>query len=132
MSYFEAVNNQNLRNAWARFEDEGIILIANSRNAKILPRAKLAPDWTPRRDPTTGAIVPEGRLWDFIERIAQSRREGKNRRDGATVASRVLRHTENIARNLFAVQETNMSEEDKILLKKKQKRRQALQARAHL
>lgn len=78
--------------------------------------------------------MPEGRLWDFIEKIAQSRREGKNRRDGATVSTRVLRHTETIAQNLFAdaTAETNMSEEDKMLLKKKQKRRQALQARAHL
>jgi hypothetical protein len=78
--------------------------------------------------------VPEGKLWDFIERIAQSRREGKNRRDGATVSTRVLRHTETIAQNLFmnTTGETNMSEEDKLLLKKKQKRRQALKARAHL
>jgi hypothetical protein len=88
----------------------------------------------PLRNPKTGSIVREGRLWDFIEKIAQSRREGKNRRDGATVSTRVLRHTETIAQNLFAdaTAETNMSEEDKILLKKKQKRRQALQARAHL
>jgi hypothetical protein len=134
LSYFEAVNKETLKNAWARFEDEGIIVVAKSRNAKILPRAKLAPDWTPLRNPTTGRIVPEGKLWNFIEKIAQSRREGKNRRDGATVSTRVLRHTETIAQNLFAdaTAETNMSEEDKILLKKKQKRRQALQARAHL
>lgn len=88
----------------------------------------------PQRNPQTGAIVPEGRLWDFIEKIAQSRREGKNRRDGATVSSRVLRHTETIAQNLFmdTMAETNLSEEDKLLLKKKQARRQALQSRAHL
>jgi hypothetical protein len=78
--------------------------------------------------------VPEGRLWDFIEKIAQSRREGKNRRDGATVSTRVLRHTETIAQNLFmdTTAEMNMSEEDKLLLKKKLTRRQALKARAHL
>ncbi|PMD35963.1 glycerol-3-phosphate acyltransferase [Hyaloscypha variabilis F] len=134
LSYFEAVNKETLKNAWARFEEEGIVLVAKSRNAKILPRAKLAPEWTPQRNLQTGAIVPEGRLWDFIEKIAQSRREGKNRRDGATVSTRVLRHTETIAQNLFmdTMAETNMSEEDKLLLKKKLTRRQALKARAHL
>jgi len=40
-------------------------------------------------------------LWDFIERIARSRREGKNRRDGATVSTRVLGLTDGIARKLF-------------------------------
>lgn len=109
-------------------------MVAKSQNTKILPRAKLAPEWTPQRNLQTGAIVPEGRLWDFIEKIAQSRREGKNRRDGATVSTRVLRHTETIAQNLFmeTTADTNMSEEDKLLLKKKQTRRQALKARAHL
>jgi hypothetical protein len=94
----------------------------------------LAPEWTPERNPENGRIVARGRLWDFIEKIAQSRREGKNRRDGATVSTRVLRLTDTIARTMFsdASAYANMTEEDKILLKRKQKRRQALQARAHL
>ncbi|KAJ1567240.1 hypothetical protein HK405_006649 [Cladochytrium tenue] len=33
---------------------------------------------------------PAGRLWDLCEEISRFRREGKNRRDTATVASRVL------------------------------------------
>ncbi|KAJ1568809.1 hypothetical protein HK405_013563 [Cladochytrium tenue] len=33
---------------------------------------------------------PAGRLWDLCEQISRFRREGKNRRDTATVASRVL------------------------------------------
>jgi hypothetical protein len=78
--------------------------------------------------------VAEGKLWDFIEKIAQSRREGKNRRDGATVSTRVLRLTETIGKTLFtdASGEANMTEEDKRLLKKQQQRRQALHTRAHL
>ena len=78
--------------------------------------------------------MAEGRLWDFIEKIAQSRREGKNRRDGATVSTRVLRLTETIGRTLFtdASGDAKMSDEDKKLLKKQQQRRQALQTRAHL
>jgi hypothetical protein len=35
-------------------------------------------------------IIAEGPLWRFAERISSSRREGKNRRDGATVQTRVL------------------------------------------
>ena len=134
LSYFEAVNKETLKNAWQRFEDEGIIVVAKSRNAKIQPRARLSPDWTPQRNSENGLIKAEGRLWDFIEKIAQSRREGKNRRDGATVSTRVLRLTDTIGQTLFneATADANMTEEDKILLKRKQKRRQALQARAHL
>lgn len=88
----------------------------------------------PQRDAQTGGIIPEGRLWDFIEKIAQSRREGKNRRDGATVSTRVLRLTETIGKSLFMVElgKDMMSEEDRVELKKKQKRRLALQGRAHL
>jgi hypothetical protein len=134
LSYFEAVNKETLKNAWTRFEEEGILIVAKSRNAKIQPRAKISPDWIPQRDPVTGQIIPAGRLWNFIEKIAQSRREGKNRRDGATVSTRVLRLTETIGKMLFSVEpgKHTMSEEDRIELKKKQKRRQAFQARAHL
>lgn len=134
LSYFEAVNKETLKNAWTRFDEEGILIVAKSRNAKIQPRAKISPDWIPQRDAQTGDIIPEGRLWDFIEKIAQSRREGKNRRDGATVSTRVLRLTETIGKSLFMVElgKDMMSEEDRVELKKKQKRRMALQGRAHL
>jgi hypothetical protein len=109
-------------------------MVVKSRDSKIQPRSRLSPDWLPLRDAQTGLITPEGRLWDFIENIAQSRREGKNRRDGATVSTRVLRLTETIASTLFKSEsvEANLSEEDKKLLKKKQQRRQALQPRALL
>lgn len=77
--------------------------------------------------------MAEGRLWDFIEKIALSRREGKNRRDGATVSTRVLRLTETIGQILFKDNlEEGLSEEDRTELRRKQMRRQALQVRAHL
>jgi hypothetical protein len=134
LSYFEAVNKETLKNAWTRFEEEGIILIAKSRNSKVQPKAKLAPEWESKRNPKNDLLVPEGRLWDFTEKIAQSRREGKNRRDGATVSTRVLRLTDTIGQALYSdsMTDAGMSEEDKALLKKKQKRRQNMQARAHL
>ncbi|TVY56024.1 Dihydroxyacetone phosphate acyltransferase [Lachnellula suecica] len=134
LSYFESVNKETLKNAWTRFEEEGIIQVAKSRTSKSPPKAKLAPEWESKRDPTTGVLIPEGRLWDFTEKIAQSRREGKNRRDGATVSTRVLRLTDTIGQALYAdsMADAEMSEEDKVLLKKQQQKRQAMQARAHL
>ena len=101
LSYFEAVNKETLKNAFVLFEEEGIILIHRNRGGKSPPAIKLAESWTPNRDPKTGRIVPEGKLWTFIETIAQSRREGKNRRDGATVSTRVLVLADKVGRQLF-------------------------------
>ncbi|KAI8621112.1 acyltransferase-domain-containing protein [Chytriomyces sp. MP71] len=36
-------------------------------------------------------FMPEGKLWELCEQMSRYRREGKNRRDTATVATRVLR-----------------------------------------
>lgn len=105
-----------------------------SKNSKTPPRTRLSPDWTPRRDLKTGLILPEGRLWDFIEKIAQSRREGKNRKDGATVSTRVLRLTEIIGKSLFDSDRTvdHLSEEDQTTLNQSQKRRKAMGSRSKL
>ena len=101
LSYFEAVNKETLKNAFQLFEDEGIIKLHRSKDKKIPSTIKLAEQWTPQRDPTTGNIIPEGNLWSFIETIANSRREGKNRRDGATVSTRVLVLADKVGRQLF-------------------------------
>lgn len=101
LSYFEAVNKETLKNSYQRFEEEGIILVAKVKDSKAGPTLKLAPEWAPKRDPNTGKVLPHGRLWDFTELIAQSRREGKNRRDGATVSSRVLTMSDIVGRQLF-------------------------------
>ena len=90
LSYFESINKEALKNAFARFQEEGIVLVAKAKNSKTGPTIKVAPEWMPVRDPKTGEIRAEGRLWEFIERISQHRREGKNRRDRATVSTRVL------------------------------------------
>ncbi|RAL14084.1 lysophospholipid acyltransferase family protein [Aspergillus homomorphus CBS 101889] len=100
LSYFEAVNKETLKNSYQRFAEEGIIHIAKSKESKA-SSVRLAPEWTPERDPATGKVLPRGRLWDFTELIAQSRREGKNRRDGATVSSRVMRMSDLVGRKLF-------------------------------
>lgn len=101
LSYFEAVNKETLKNAFLLFEEEGMIIIKRSRDKKVASTTKLAEAWTPSRDSRTGNIVPEGKLWTFIETIAQSRREGKNRRDGATVSTRVLALADKVGRQLF-------------------------------
>lgn len=78
-----------------------MVHVVKSKDAKIPPRMQLDPSWRPARDPETGALLAEGKLWDFTEKIANCRREGKNRRDGATVSSRVLRLTDELGRKLF-------------------------------
>ncbi|KAL8868910.1 MAG: hypothetical protein Q9174_004673 [Haloplaca sp. 1 TL-2023] len=101
LSYFEAVNKETLKNSFQFFEEEGLLLV-HKFSSKGTPSAiRLAPEWTPRRNPEDGAIMPEGKLWDFIEKIAKSRREGKNRRDGATVSSRVIRLADLVGKDLF-------------------------------
>jgi len=101
LSYFEAVNKEALKNAFSRSEDEGIITVQRPRgDGKIPPRVRLDLEWMPARD-EGGGLVAEGRLWEMCERISQSRREGKNRRDGTTVRTRVLGLAELVGRGLF-------------------------------
>lgn len=77
LSYFEAVNKESLKNAYQRFAEEGIILVARSKDQPKTPATiRLAAEWTPQRCPKTGKLSDRGRLWDFTEKIAQSRREG--------------------------------------------------------
>lgn len=101
LSYFEAVNKETLKNAYTRFEEDGIVAVSRSRDSRVPPTLRLADDWVPSRDPATGHILPKGRLWDFAEMISQSRREGKNRRDGKTVVGRVLGLVEKVGAQLF-------------------------------
>ena len=109
------------------------------------PRLRLAPEWCPRRDPVSGELIASGRLWDFTEKIASSRREGKNRRDGATVSTRVVKLTDDLGQKLFedAVRNADVkgrapprlsSEDAKSLgrMVKEEKRRRTLENRAHL
>jgi len=132
LSYFEAVNKETLKNAFQLFEDEGITMINKSRDKKIPSTIKLAGSWTPQRDQSTGDIVPEGKLWTFIETIAQSRREGKNRRDGATVSTRVLILADKIGQQLFdsAAARTDASPSD--LATPKKRRRKEIQTKSML
>ncbi|KAL2159496.1 hypothetical protein VTH06DRAFT_2501 [Thermothelomyces fergusii] len=151
LSYFEAVNKETLKNSYQRFEEEGIIQVVKSKDARIPPRLRVAPEWRPGRDEKTGRLLASGRLWDFTEKIASSRREGKNRRDGATVSTRVVGLTDALGRKLFeeavrgqegkgkgkgkAAAPARLSSEDEKSLSRsvmEQKRRRRLEGRAHL
>ncbi|KAK5634063.1 hypothetical protein RRF57_009777 [Xylaria bambusicola] len=142
LSYFEAVNKETIKNSYQRFEEEGILYAVKSKDAKTPPRLCLASEWRAPRDPDSGALLASGKLWDFIERIASSRREGKNRRDGATVSTRVLKLTDALGAQLFekAVApeskiDTKLSSEDAAKLQKAvkaEKRRRKMEGRAHL
>ena len=126
------MNKETLKNAFQLFEEEGIVTLAKNKEAKKgKANIKLAADWTPNRDPATEDIVPQGKLWDFIETIALSRREGKNRRDGATVSTRVLALADMIGRELFASAAASESGSEGVAPKKR-KRRKEIGLRARL
>lgn len=100
LSYYEAVNKEMLRNAFARQEEEGIMVVSRAKDSREQPKVRLAAAWLPQRD-KDGNLKAEGRLWDLCERISQGRREGKNRRDGATVKTRVLRLADLVGKELW-------------------------------
>lgn len=146
LSYFEAVNKETLKNSYVRFEEEGIVQVVKSKDTKIPPRMRVAPEWRPARDEVTGTLIATGRLWDFTEKIASSRREGKNRRDGATVGARVVKLTDDLGQKLFedtvrlekekkGGAPARLSTEDEKVLKRsvrEKKKRRTLENRAHL
>lgn len=101
LSYFEAVNKETLKNTYTRFEEEGMILPLKSKDSKVPSTIRLSDEWMPLRSTETGVIDARGQLWVFAERISSSRREGKNRRDGATVQSRVLSLADRVGKELW-------------------------------
>lgn len=102
LSYFEAVNKESLSKGYSRVEEEGVLVVVKSKDSKIAPRVRLSPSWAPSRD-SRGKLVVEGsKLWELCERISLSRREGKNRRDGTTVESRVLGLVELVGDQLWS------------------------------
>lgn len=130
-----------MKNSFQRFEEEGILQTVSSKTPKVPPRLRLAPEWRLSRG-DDGSLLAEGRLWDFTERIASCRREGKNRRDGATVSTRVLRLTDKLGRALNEEAKADqknvphkLSKEDAEVLEKRVREktpRGSLAARAHL
>lgn len=100
LSYFEAVNKETLQNAYRRFEEEGIIETRKAVDGQPAT-LRITESWLPQRDRITGRIMAQGKLWDWAESISQSRREGKNRRDGKTVKKRVFGLAEVVGKELW-------------------------------
>lgn len=98
LSYFEAVNKEALKVAY-NIGEEANMLIVHRPKDKTPATIRLADDWVPVRG--SKGIIAEGPLWRFAERISASRREGKNRRDGATVQSRVLALVDVVGKGLW-------------------------------
>ncbi|CAO3564048.1 unnamed protein product [Mortierella alpina] len=96
LSYFESVNMETLKNGFNRLCDYGILMMKRPTNAKEKTKVALHPDFMPSRG-ADGHVIASGALWDMVEHIGTFRREGKNRRDNATVSSRVLRFAEVVA-----------------------------------
>ena len=90
LSYFEAVNKESLGKTYQRVQEEGIIVVSRPKGSKTGPTVRLGDEWLPNRDENGVIDVDNSKLWAFCERISLSRREGKNRRDGATIKARVL------------------------------------------
>ncbi|KAL3901083.1 MAG: hypothetical protein SGCHY_000870 [Lobulomycetales sp.] len=117
LSYLESVNLETIKNAVLRLKELGIVKTKKSRldgsdtvttwitleSAYMPPPLPSVEGRTPSgkssksSDPEKDYLQdwynykPSGTLWDFCEKIGQYRREGKNRRDTQTVATRVLR-----------------------------------------
>lgn len=88
LSYLEAVNKETLSNAFTRYEEKEIILKRRHNYPKPWSEVSISPDYVPER--LNGVLIPRGHIWELVERIGLFRREGKNRRDNATVSTRVL------------------------------------------
>ncbi|KAK3074359.1 hypothetical protein LTR53_003288 [Teratosphaeriaceae sp. CCFEE 6253] len=127
LSYFEAVNKEALKNSFVHLEEEGVISVTRSRDAKVAAKVRLDLEWMPSRD-TEGRLRAEGKLWDLCERISQSRREGKNRRDGATVRTRVLNLADLVGQELF----DDATSAADVLGASKPRRRRQIQTKAQL
>lgn len=90
LSYLEAINIAVLQQAFARFQELGIIIRKPSNAVKPIPLMALHPDFRPVW--IKGQLQPEGRLWEQLERLGQFRREGKDRRE-QLVGRKILQHS---------------------------------------
>ena len=86
----QAVNMETLRNALGFFEEQRQIVVRKTKSGRQGAAMTLHPDWVPRyvshyvscvngRRLPDGSIAESGKLWNLVERISISRREGKNR-----------------------------------------------------
>ena len=96
------MNKEALKNAYSRYEEEGIILRIKAPEPPNSIYVKLSSEWPMTRNSETKLIQPgSGRLWDFIDRLGKCRREGKGRRDGAEVSTKVVQLADQLGEQLY-------------------------------
>ena len=100
ISYLESINKETLKNAYDRLREKGILLTSRPRAARQRSMVALHPSWCPMRQPDSNEVLAQGPLWEMVDRVGGFRREGKNRRDNATVSHRVLVLAEKIGQSL--------------------------------
>lgn len=102
VTYLEAVNKEVLKNAFARLEEDGILIASSTSTSRRGGGAKvlrLADEWVPERDPATGRVKAQGsRLWGLCESIARSRVEDGIESGGE---ERVLRLVEKVGKGFW-------------------------------
>lgn len=107
-----------------------------SRDAKKSASLMLADEWMPKRDPVTKQLLPQGQLWEFAEAISQTRREGKNRRDGNWVQHRVLALVDVVGDELWKEKarekDPSLKEREQDLKSRRTSRRRAMKPTAKL
>lgn len=97
VSYLESANQATLANAFQRIVDLGVVQTRRTTIGKAsVPLMALHPKWLPERQ-SNGEIAAQGRLWDYVSHLGTFRREGKNRRDSATLPARLFKSCEAIA-----------------------------------
>lgn len=94
LSYFEAVNKETLKNALARFEEEGILVVRKPpKGSSQAQMARLADAWQPSREHDTGRLARSGKLWDSCAELGAYRQE--------KTVGRVLRVVDIVAKSLW-------------------------------
>lgn len=126
LTYFEAINTEAIKNAYSRFQEEGIINVSQKGTGKAALSVQIASEWMPKRDETSGSLRAQGRLWDLIGKISEYRREGKNRGDEATMSTRALRIASKLNQELFNELNGQSMDEASAQIRKSQKRRSRL------
>lgn len=101
LSYITAISMETLQNALQYMASIGAITFVKGVK-KNDTKIEFTESWTPQRD-ASGRIAQSGKLWTFIDTIGISRREGKNRRDTATVGRRVLNLVDVVGEELQSV-----------------------------
>lgn len=83
LSYLESINAATLSQAFTRMEEMGMILRKKSSHQKPVPIMALHPSFWPSQT---------AKLTDYIDRLSQFRREGKDRRE-QNVGAKVRKYT---------------------------------------